>query len=350
MPLPPSRRDITGPPPRNVSDLSKIVRHHESYLRSLDPGILGGRFATPKPLGVGGMEQLVDTSGGSDDTDIAWEWDDRHTVTATGTQTVRLSHYPIEESLFVRWHADSDGGLPWTNEHFTLTDNVVTIPDPGYLAVGDEFSFQYQYEIDDDVLDPAVVGFTAPGTWDSTALTVTLALPTGTASGDLLVASLRGVRAAGGGDITLDVTCSDPRITTVAHHVTGTVVEVIFLGFEDGSGSPLVINVVPNPSYTPSGKAGLASITGVNGYGTISAVDSGSTTPTVSGTAAVAVTWIGGTSFSTVNADPPTGYTNIGDTGTDYSSTCISWWYDPDGTTSPAGTFAGEGCCVIQLV
>ena len=58
MALPPSRRDTIGPPPRNVSDLAAIVRHHGSYLRSLDPGILGGRWRTPRPVdGLG--TQLV---------------------------------------------------------------------------------------------------------------------------------------------------------------------------------------------------------------------------------------------------------------------------------------------------
>lgn len=346
-PLPPRRRDS-----RNLADL---IRHQKQNLKRLAPGFVNGRFP---PARLRGHED-----GGADEDDfadeptIAWEWGDRLAVTATGTQVARLSHVPLDESLFVRWHPGGDGGLPWTNEFFTVTDQTVTIPNPGYLAVGDTFSFQYEYEVaDPEPIDPSVVGFTEPGVVDDPTKTVTYALPAGTAAGDLLVLSVRGQVAPGGGELILGTTCADPRMTLAFKATTlnsgQAIVESVWVGTEDGSGSPVVVHVVPNPSYVAAARGVLASITGANGAGTVSAVESGTTTPSISGVCALAVTWLRGN--TTVNAAPPSGFTNVASSGADYYSTAIGFWYDPNADsetpgTSPAGTFSAEGCCVVAI-
>lgn len=348
MPLPPSRRDVTGPPPRDVSDLASIVRHHGSYLRSLDPGYLEGRFSTPSPVPPG-QEQLVGEDSGGDGETLEWEWNDRHTITVAGTQRPRLSYEPVEESLEVFWHPGDHGGLPLTNEMFTVDEQIVIIPDPGYFELGDTFSFQYPHLPDEpEPINPSLVGFTVPGVFDATPDTQTFALPAGTAAGDLIVLTYRGSQGPGGGDFTVDATCSDPRMT-LAYHVPG-FPSATWVGIADGSGSPVVLDIL-NPSYPATAGAGvLATFTGVNGYGVIGGINTGTTTPVVAAIAAVAVVAIHGSPFGVVNAAPPTGYTNIASTGSSYSSTDLSWWHDPDATSSPSGTFTGEGCCVIAMV
>lgn len=154
MALPPSRRDSIGPPSRDVSDLASIVRHQGSYLRSLDPGILGGTRATPRPV-PRVPSQLVgsDGDGGGEDS-AEWEDGDRLIVAAAGPQVWKLSHEPLEESLFVRWHPRglTRAGIPWPNEHWSLDADTVTIPDTtGLIEVADAFSAQYMYIGDDEI-------------------------------------------------------------------------------------------------------------------------------------------------------------------------------------------------------
>jgi hypothetical protein len=66
--------------------------------------------------------------------------------------------------------------------------------------------------------------------------------------------------------------------------------------------------------------------------------------------AAVAVVWERTTGFGGADAAPPTGYTDISDTIASYSDTDISFWFDAAASSSPTGTFNGEGCCVIALI
>lgn len=353
MPLPPSRRDTTGPPPRDISDLSRIVRHHDSYLRQLDPGLQGGRWATPRPV-PGGRSQIVGGDGGGDDSEIAWEWDDRHTVTAAGAQLARLSHVPIEESLFVRWHPGGNGGLPWTSEYFSVTDQMVTITDPGFLATGDTFSFQYQYEVDDDVVELEFVAY-VPGVFQLADNTMTFTPPGTMQPGDFLVAAIRGTVAPGGGDISLGATSLDSRLAVV-YTATPTVRETVMTGFATASTADVVTYIIPDPSFTPSSaQGGMFICRGVNGIGPTAALETGGTgltgtTPQVPGVGAIAVTWDGNHSFTILASAPPSGYTEGGNTGSAYSATDISYWFDPEGSTSPAGTFVGQGCLVIGLI
>jgi hypothetical protein len=151
MPLQPSRRDVLGSPKRDVTDLGPLVRHHESYLRSLDPGITGGRFATPRPPGQGGGSQLVGDDGdGGDGCDPIGEDGDRLTLANLSTQVWTLSYTPIAETLHVHWHPNGGAGVEWKRgEHYELAedDQIVTIYasalTSGRARVGDVFSAQY---------------------------------------------------------------------------------------------------------------------------------------------------------------------------------------------------------------
>lgn len=187
MPQQPSRRDIAGPPPRNISDLAKVARHSRSNLRGLDPGFIDGRFATPQ-LVPNGPDLLVggDGDGSAEDASAyEWQWDDRFTIVGTGTQVATLTYEPVEESLFVRWHPGGlGGGVPMINENFTVDGRQVTIPDFGVFAVNDRFSFQYQF---DPGLEPEPAEILYVGATTATAGVSSMALPAGTLPGDLLV-------------------------------------------------------------------------------------------------------------------------------------------------------------------
>lgn len=360
----PSRRDIWRPPPQ-AGDVRPTVRHLGQAQRSMDPGYLGGRWATPKPV-PGGPSQIVGGEGDGDPGDsVIGEDGDRLTLANLKTQTWRLNYDPISETVHVRWHLGGHGGLPLVRtDHWNIDedDNVITITADQLAAmgaqVGDVFTAQYlrlEGEQGPDEINPSVVGHTAPGDWDSTADTTTFDMPDGTVENDTLVLTARGWVAPGGGELTDAVSCSDPRMTLVfsatslnSGHV---VVESVWVGTADGSGDPIVVNVT-NPSFPTSGCSGvLATIRGVNGVGTVSTSETtNGSTPTIAGTAAVAAVWARGNSFSIVNALPPDGYTDISSCGSGYSSTGLSFWYDPAAASSPSGDFIGEGCCVIPLV
>lgn len=154
MPLPPSRRDSAGPPPRkNVSDLSALVRHHQSYLRGMDPGFLDGRFATPQPV-ADENSQLVgeDTGGGDTGADeILFINTDQYVIPAAGDATFALTYLPLDGSLHVRWvplHVPVD--------NWTLSDNILTVTDPGWRA-DDLIEVAYAYEYDGEPEPSSIV-------------------------------------------------------------------------------------------------------------------------------------------------------------------------------------------------
>jgi hypothetical protein len=163
MPLQPSRRDILGPPPRDVTDLAAIVRHQGSYLRQIDPGMLDGRFATPRPVPVGPTELVGDEGDGSDGGTVLGEDEDRHVCFGPGIQRFPLSYIPIEETVHLHWHASSDSaGVEWKRgDHYEIDDlGVITIypfvrngetwPKAGHI-----FSAQYLHlEGEDDPAEP----------------------------------------------------------------------------------------------------------------------------------------------------------------------------------------------------
>lgn len=144
MPLPPSRRDSAGPPPKHVGDLSALVRHLRSNARGIDPGFLDGTRATPQLVGAE-KSQLVgeDTSGGDTSTDqILFCNTDQYLLAGRGDQVFQLSHVPIESSLQVFW-------LPMraSVDNWALSDDSLSVPDPGWRG-NDMVEVAYAYEYD----------------------------------------------------------------------------------------------------------------------------------------------------------------------------------------------------------
>jgi hypothetical protein len=213
MPLQPSRRDVLGPPPRDVTDLATVVRHQGSYLRSLDPGILDGTRATPRPVGTGPTELVGGDLGGGEAApeSILWEDGDRLVLTSLATQVWRLSHVPFAESLVILWHPDGGAGVPWLREeYFDLSedDGVVTITadqlTSGKAAINDVFSAHYPYVdgADEAPTPPATVALRDTSSADGSNSPFTnYALPAGTVLGDLIVIAANGI------------TFTDPRFT-----------------------------------------------------------------------------------------------------------------------------------------
>lgn len=274
------------------------------------------------------------------------------TITGVGEPGFAIA-VEVDASLVGSTTVDTDG--TWS---VTVGSALST---GGHTAVATQTSTGYTATATSDFTIPAptpptpsLIGSAAPGVWDDPTKTLTYAMPTGTAAGDLLVLTVRGQVAAGGGEVIDDVACTDPRMTLAfaasAMNSGHVVVEKVWVGIADGSGSPVLVNVTQNPSYVANGAGVLAVFAGANGAGAVLAAESGTTTPTVAAVAAVAVTWARGSSFLIVNAAPPDGYTDVTSSGSGYFSTDISWWYDPAGTVSPSGTFAGEGCCVIAII
>jgi hypothetical protein len=347
MPLPPSRRDTIGPPKRNVSDLAALVRHNTSWLRSIDPGILGGRFATPRPV-PSGTPQLVGDDSGADGLDNPWEWGDRLTVTGGGQQTFTLTYEPVPESLVIRWHPNGRAPIIQIDERWSLSGQIVTIPDPGGdIAVGDVFSAQYQYLPQEaDSFDPATVllrgeshnsGGNGPGLSN-------LALPLGTQPGDLLFLE-------GGGNTGALFTVTDSRLTQISPGV--------WIGWVT-SADPIGVSAVGAFGNFWSVAAATFS-TNASGWGTPAA----STVTSVTDGSSVAIPQISGIGAALCGirdnhdtvagvVDTPTGWTFAGQSSSAIDQSLVASW-DNGGAagTSPAGpTFfhGGTGTVVVTVV
>lgn len=151
MPLQPSRRDTAKP--------EDVLRHHQSYLRSLDPGYLDGRLATPQPVRPGTSLVVGGDDGGDAEGDagIAFENGDRLVAVGSGTVTFDLTYEPIDGSLHVRWN-----GIDQPPSEWSLDGQTVTIPDPTALIdAGDLFTAAYAYYLSDveeapDIITPGV--------------------------------------------------------------------------------------------------------------------------------------------------------------------------------------------------
>ncbi len=129
---------------------------------------------------------------------------DTFTVTATGDQTIPLSHTPSPGSLDVKWHPDGGLGLPLVSSQWSVDGSTLTVPDPnGLIAVGDLIDPQYDYR--DGPITPSIPTTLTPvagaagyeGTYSS------LPVPAGASVGDFVV--------LGG----MGLTVNDPRLTLV---------------------------------------------------------------------------------------------------------------------------------------
>jgi hypothetical protein len=227
MPLQPSRRDILGPPPRDVSDLASVVRHQGSYLRSLDPGILEGRFATPRPVAPGTTE-LVGDGGGGDAEPILFENTDQGTCVGPSTNiTIRLSHVPEDGSEQVFYN-----GTPLKRGDWSRTDTALTIPGEPWFRAGRVAWVDYAYYEDEVDLTAAAFVAVSYVTGDSTSI----ALPTGTADGDMLVLVMCARVTAMPTDSRFGAGFTD---TCGGFGAAG-----VWVGTADGSGSPVSISMV----------------------------------------------------------------------------------------------------------
>ena len=201
MALSPSRRDTIGPPPRDVSDLAAIVRHHGSYLRQLDPGLLNGRFGSPRPW-IKGSSQIVGGDGGgdaADDEEIQFWNTDATTAGSAGTITLSLTYEPIEGSLHIRWN-----GLDQPPTAWTLDGQSVTFTN-AHVHAGDALTAAYAYYLDEEPLSLVVRGTTRN----------TGKLPVETVAGDFIV-----VAARWGFGASIDFSV-DPRLTQISSDPSG---------------------------------------------------------------------------------------------------------------------------------
>lgn len=343
-PLPPSRRDNTGPPPRHgqdVTDLSQ-VRHQGTNLRSLNPGFTDGHFATPKlvPEGptllVGGDELGGNEAGDS----VVGEWTDRHTLLNLDTQVWTLSYIPISETLHVRWHPDDEAGVPWLgDEHWTIDDDsqdvIITAAAlaTAKAEVGDVFSAQYLItEGDQDApTDSPLEDLIPIGTSLMIDGPSAIDLPDGTEIGSLIVAvcatSLLLSSAPSDGTIT------DGRLTQVGYCTwMGIATHLGPVTYSNPSGDRLTGTVATfeapayfqNVSSTGPGGGGVNSLA----VGTVaaSAAVMGFIEENRNGFGGTLDTW-------------PAGYTKLtADSGSTICKAYILYW-PPDGTgVSPAGS------------
>lgn len=142
--LAPSRRDLVGPPPRDPrdhSDLSSMIRHQGSYLRQLDAGIMGGRWATPRPVPKVGAQLVGGGDSDGDAEEIAFWNTDRATATTAGRIVLNLTFEPIDGSLTVYWN---DGGQPPTDYILDVDAQLVTFINP-HVKVGHVLWAEYAY-------------------------------------------------------------------------------------------------------------------------------------------------------------------------------------------------------------
>jgi hypothetical protein len=160
MPLPPSRRDSAGPPPRDVTDLYQIARQHSSYLRGLDPGFLEGRFATPQlvPTGVSDLVGDDGGDGGAAGADHAFWNTDQAVAGEPGQITLNLTWEPIDGSLHIRWNGVDQPPTEWT-----LDEQTVTFTSP-LIKPGHRLTAAYAYD-NGELTDPTgiLVPFASDG-------------------------------------------------------------------------------------------------------------------------------------------------------------------------------------------
>ncbi|MBO9523910.1 MAG: hypothetical protein J7518_20440 [Nocardioidaceae bacterium] len=327
MPQQPSRRD--------TPDALAVIRHQQSYLRSLDPGYLDGRFATPQPVRDGSLLVGSDDGGGADGAyQWQWEWGDRLTVTVAGAQSFRLSHVPDEESVFLRWHPRGLGtaGIAWPNEHFVVDEEaqVIIISDPGHLIeVNDAFSAQYRYIYDEPgQVVPEFIGVTSV-----IRTTTSVAIPAGTQAGDLMVLTAAAWSSA---------STSDPRIVGQQQ---GRPFQLVAWGYADGSMTPLAVNI--------DGAGFNRAATTLTVYRGVSVASSAYalvganpiTAPTFPNAQAtiVALCCFNAGAAGTAPGDTSGKYSTDGIADDPLDSVWTGHWIDPIEQTSPPGSFTLSG-------
>lgn len=343
-PLPPSRKDVTGPPPRDVSDLRFVLRHLGSAQRSMDPGYLGGTRATPAPVRGSGSQLVGQDGEGGDDDSVFGEDGDRHTLANLSTQSWALTYDPIPETLVVRWHPDAGAGVEWKRgEHYTIDDgdNVVTFTAATLAAakaeVGDVFSAQYLHLEEEDA--PGEASLFLRGTTlmiDGPATGDGIDLPDGTEVGDLIVAL--NATSESGSSVPGTGTIIDPRLTQVGY--------ATWMGIATHLGPVIYDN--PDGSILGSRQTGTVATFAGPGIEFLNVASSG---PGVGGINSLAVPSVSAQAaimgfieenrngFGGTLNDWPDGYTKV--TASSGSTICkayILYWPPDGGSGPPTGT------------
>lgn len=343
MTLQPSRRDVTGPPSadlvvRNVTNLASIVRHHGTNLRGLNPGMLGGTRATPRPVPYG-PSQIVGGDGGSDADDILFEDDDYVLATVAGTATLVLTYEPLDDSLIIFWN-----GLRQRSTNWTLDGQTVTFTDT-HVHVGDEISAYYAYIEAEDVPDAATLalrGTSAANGTNGPALS-SLALPAGTVVGDLVVISAES-------NATAALVVTDPRFEQVDYMWIGFATDLTAIAASAAGGFGSHWSIACD-SFQTNAVAWTAAATSFDG----SMVD-GDTLAlgTVDNVAAAVVAIRDGHSTVSGVCGVPTGWSAGADSGIQLSNSRVDYWSNAGVIgTSPAGptTFnGGAGAAYATVV
>lgn len=339
MPLQPSRRDTTS--------TTDLTRHHQSYLRSLDPGYLDGRYATPQPV-TDKVSQVVggDSGGeGPDDTTVIGEDGDRYIVTSlTNPPPWTLSYTPVAETIVVRWHPDGAAGVEWKRgEHYTIDDddNVITITAEALAAakaqVDDVFSAQYLRTDGEQVAMTELESVILRGNSLVIDHPTTIPLPDGTEIGDLIVVANATLHFTGGpGTGTVD----DPRMTQVGHGAwIGIATDLSPVQFANPGGDRHTGTVATFVGPLSTGSVASTGPSG-GGVGTLAA-------PVVSALGAILVATLeapNGVGVSEITG-VPAGYLNAAGPYSAATICCTGIWYwQPDGgSTSPSGVISYDG-------
>lgn len=250
MPLNPSRRDTIGPPRRSkgdvgkdLTDLSALVRHHGSYLRSLNPGMLGGRWQSPKPIPLSGPSQLVGDDGGAEADTILFENTDTGVSSGPGHDIlINLSHVPEEGSEQVFYN-----GIGIKRADWSRTDSLLTIPAEPWFRAGKIAWVHYAYyEEQIDQVDATFVDVS----WVVQDSNTTIPIPGTPTAGDLLLLQIA-VNGSG--------TCTDSRFTPHATYGPGGT----WLAIDDGSGTPVSIHM--DSAATAGGQDSVAVLMRIRG-------------------------------------------------------------------------------------
>lgn len=120
--------------------------------RIIFSGDVGGKIRT-FPVGTGAItddQEIADSGGGPD----IYFYNQTHTVTTTGDQTVTLKYVPLAYSEHVYWCPNGGGGIYLEEgEDWQKTTTSSLVVNGSYLSVGDQIVVEYAYEDTEPVED-----------------------------------------------------------------------------------------------------------------------------------------------------------------------------------------------------
>jgi hypothetical protein len=323
---------VSPRPPRlrDSENLRNFLRREQTNLRQLGVGFLSGRYPPARPLGTtAGFEVSDEELDVNLDSPLFRNVD--RAVASAGQVLIPLTYEPIDGSLHVRWN-----GLIQPPNEWILAGRTVRFVNP-HVRSGDVFTVAYVYyprvaENSPLILRGATLPINGP---------ISVALPTGTEVGDLIVvanATMHYNGLPGGG------TPADSRLTQVGHGAwVGIATDLSPVTFVD----PLAWDVdrhtvaiavfAPPSAYENSASVGPSS----GGSGNLVAPE------VAAAAAALVVTEDAPNGTIPPMNTVPSGYTIAVDPdgGGSSSTVCkvgIWYWSDPDASISPSGTIHYE--------